>query len=293
MHSIERQIVYLLVVIVLSIPIVFHQSMKPATMKSASRLYEIVDGLERKDDEIALLLLDFGPNTKAENEPQAEVVIEHLLRKRIPFALMTLYAPGEGFLRSIPERVVKRLEAENPENPYEYGVDWVNLGYRPGMSIFIQQVAKSKDLREELKQDKFGSPLKDIPLFKKIKTIKQVSLLAQFTGLVGVFDIYVQFFQQEGFVPVFGHGCTSITIPEAYIYLDSGQLHGLLEGLAGAAWYSKLLTDEYPKREPDSALVTNTALGVGHLIIIFLILVGNLREYYLSRKQRSLEAASR
>ncbi|MCI5064255.1 hypothetical protein MRY87_00870 [bacterium] len=285
MHSFERQIIYLLVMLVVSIPIVMKQSMKPAKMKSADTLFQMIEGLPvdhsgGAPEEIALLALDFGPNTKAENEPQAEVVIEHLLRKRIPFALLTLYAPGEGFLTSIPERVIERLQKEDPGVRYEYGRDWVNLGYRPGQALFIQTLAKSKDLRSELKKDVFGSPLKDIPLFQNIKTIRQIHFLAEFTGLVGIFDFYVQFFQQDGFVPLFGHGCTSITIPEAYIYLDSGQLNGLLEGIAGAAWYSKLLKDAFPKRPNDDALVTNTALGVAHLVIIFLIFVGNIREGY-------------
>jgi hypothetical protein len=293
MHSFERQIIYILVMVIVSIPIILRQSMKPAKMKSAAILFEMVETLEAKEDTIALLALDFGPNTKAENEPQAEVVIEHFLRKRIPFALFTLYAPGEGFLKSIPDRVVERLERETGET-YEYGVDWVNLGYRPGTSLFIQSLAKSKDLRAELEKDVFGSPLKDVPLFQNIKTIRQVGFLGQFTGLVGVFDIYVQFFQQEGFVPPFGHGCTSITIPEAYIYLDSGQLNGLLEGIAGAAWYSHLLKQQYPERPNDDALVTNTALGVAHLIIIALILLGNIREFVRWYRSRShhLEGAA-
>ncbi|MCB0330318.1 MAG: hypothetical protein KDD70_11650 [Bdellovibrionales bacterium] len=289
MHSLERQIVYLLVIIIVSIPIMLRESMTPADMKSGQTLFDIVDGIEATPGKIAILAFDFGPNTKAENEPQAEVVLEHLLRKRVPVALFTLYAPAEGFLKSIPERVVERLERENPDERYEYGEDWVNLGYQPGMSLFVQSLAKSKDLRAELKRDVFGSPLKDLPIFKDIETIRQVSFLGEFTGLVGVFDIYVQFFQQEGFIPVFGHGCTSITIPEAYIYLDSGQLHGLLEGIAGAAWYSKLLKDEYPNRPNDDALVTNTALGIAHLVIIFLIIVGNGRELFRWLKSRTHE----
>jgi len=258
-------------------------------MKSASTLFNIIDTLEKKEDQIALLALDFGPNTKAENEPQAEVIIEHLFRKRIPFALFTLYAPGEGFLKSIPDRVVERLAQEDSSYQFEYGVDWVNLGYRPGNALFLQSVAKSKDLRAELEKDIFGTPLKNTPIFQRIMTIRQVSFLGQFTGLVGVFDSYVQFFQQEWFIPTFGHGCTSITIPEAYIYLDSGQLNGLLEGIAGAAWYSKLLKDKYPKRPNDKALVTNTALGVAHLMIIFLIIIGNLREVYRWYQRRMVK----
>jgi hypothetical protein len=72
------------------------------------------------------------------------------------------------------------------------------------------------------------------------------------------------------------HGCTSITIPEAYIFLDSGQLNGLLEGIAGAAWYSEVLKKHYPATENRDLLVTNTALSTAHLVLIGLIVLGNV-----------------
>ncbi|MCB0319906.1 MAG: hypothetical protein KDD60_03210, partial [Bdellovibrionales bacterium] len=209
-------------------------------------------------------------------------------------SVSTLYAPGEGFLTTIPKKVVDRLHLEDPTTRYEYGKDWVNLGFRPGGSLFVQNLAKAKDVVSFLEKDVFGTPLSDLSAMNGVRTIEDFSLLAQFTGLVGVFDYYVQFFQKSGFVPTFGHGCTSITIPEAYIYLDSKQLNGLLEGIAGAAWYSKLLSDQYSKRAVDDALVTNTALGVAHLVILGLIIAGNIRElisYLNRRRNRSLENA--
>ncbi|MDC0358444.1 hypothetical protein OAO01_06475 [Oligoflexia bacterium] len=275
-HNIDRRIIYLLVFLAIAIPLLLELSVKPARMKAAEKFFNLVEGLDVNASGVALLAFDFGPNTKAENEPQAEVILEHLMRRRIPVAIMTQYALAEGFLSSVPERVAKRLAREYPGEKWEYGQDWVNLGYRPGMALFIQALAKSENMLEDLGKDAYGSSLTDFEAFKSLKTLEDVKLLAEFTGLVGVFDVYVQFFQKEGYVPAFGHGCTSITIPEAYIYLDSGQLKGLLEGIAGAAWYSELLRNKYPAREADSALIANTALGVAHLVIIFLIIFGNL-----------------
>jgi hypothetical protein len=176
---------------------------------------------------------------------------------------------------------------ENPEVRYTYGTDWVNLGYRPGRSLFIQGLAKSKDLVDYFKKDAFGTSLSDVPAFKRVKTIRDIRLLGEFTGLVGMFDTYVQFFQQGGYIPEFVHGCTSITIPEAFIYLDSGQLKGLLEGIAGAAWYSALLARDNPAREVDEAMLVNTALGVAHLAIIFLIVLGNGMMLYRSMRSEA------
>lgn len=274
--QVDRRLIYLFVFLALAVPMVLGYTVTPARMDAAERFYSVVEELEPEPGDIAFVALDFGPNTKAENEPQAEVVIEHLLRRRIPFALFSLLAESAPFLRSIPERVVARLEREYPGERWVYGTDWVNLGYRPGAGLIIQAIPKSDDLVGLFNNDVRGNDLADLPAFKGVKTLKQIRLLAEFTGSVGVFDYYVQFFQNRETRPIFGHGCTSITIPEAYIYLDSGQLDGLLEGIAGAAWYSEMLQRESPARERDSSTVMNTGLGVAHVVVMLFILLGNL-----------------
>ncbi|RME58195.1 MAG: hypothetical protein D6780_07135 [Candidatus Dadabacteria bacterium] len=274
-----QRLIYISIILVIAAPLYFGYTLKPARMPAAEKLYNLIEEISTKPaykGKVAFIALDFGPNTKAENEPQAEVVIEHLFRKRVPVILFTQYALASGFLKDIPERIAKKLQKENPSQRWEYGKDWVNLGFRPGQSLFIQALAKSDNLPEFFAKDAYGAPLKNYPLFKNVKSIFDISFLAEFTGLVGVFDTYVQFFQKKGYTPKFGHGCTSITTPEAYIYLDSGQLKGLLEGIGGAAWYSYLLKKHYPKRAADSALLINTSLGVAHLAIIFFIVLGNL-----------------
>ncbi|NLF24522.1 MAG: hypothetical protein GX589_02545, partial [Deltaproteobacteria bacterium] len=132
------------------------------------------------------------------------------------------------------------------------------------------------NLAELFAEDVRGNRLVNLPVFKNVRGLEQIRLLVQVTGLYGVLDSYLQFFQKTDYRPIFVHGCTSITIPEAFIYLDSGQLQGLLEGVAGAAWYSELLKQRFPNRAEDSSRVMNTALGIAHLIIILLIALGNL-----------------
>ena len=274
--SIDRRIIYLLVLVALAYPLINKFTIRPARMKSAEKFFEVIKTTKPERDKFAFVAFDFGPSTKAENAGQARIVVEHLMRRRIPVVLFTQYILADPFLKSIPEEIKKNLEAEMPGERWIYGKDWINLGFRPGAGILIQSLPKSKDLAESFTIDAYSTPLKELELFSKPKTLKNISILAQFTGLVGVFDSYVQFFQTSDYKPQFGHGCTSITIPEAYIYLDSGQLNGLLEGIAGAAWYSKLMSDEYPRRTPDEAILTNTGLGIAHLLLIGLIILGNI-----------------
>lgn len=279
MLDFERRIIYFLVIVAISVPLLFDYSVKPAPLVAAEKVYDLVEDIDPKAG-IALVALDYGPNTKAESDSQARVLIEHLMRRRIPIALFSVYPHAEVFLSSSPQEVAEKLMRENPGQTWEYGKDWVNLGYRPGSMLFVEAFAKSDDFVSFLGKDATEAKLSELAVFDGVESIEDISLLAQFTGLTGVFDWYVQFFRTGEYSPPFAHGCTSITIPEAYIYLDSGQLAGLFEGIAGAAWYSELLHETAESREPDAALIINTALGIAHLVIILLIVVGNAREFW-------------
>jgi hypothetical protein len=283
-QNIDRRIIYILVIIALSIPIATGYTLKPAKLKAAGNVYDYIAKVEPKKGQIVYIALDFGPNTKAENESQAEVMIEHLMRKRIPFALFSLYPQAQNFLDSIPKRVSARLNKEAGKEDWKYGKDWVNLGYRAGQDIFVQSIPKAENLVEFFKKDALGNSLSEMEAFKYSKKFEDIIMLGQFTGLVGMLDIYIQYFQKKGYVPPIMHGCTSITIPEAYNFLDSGQLKGLFEGLAGAAWYSELLKEGYPQRLKDTAALMNTALGLGHLLIIALVILGNLFAFISFKK---------
>lgn len=274
--TIDRRVIYLFVALSLSLPIFFNLSLPPAKMETATSFYSEVNKLSGDSHKMVLIASDWGPGTQAENKPQTMLAIEHLMRKRVPFAMISITPYAAPFLENMPRDVAKKLSKENPQERWVYGKDWVNFGYRPGVYIMIQGLAKATDFYEVLKTDAAGTPLEDIPMMAKVRTIKDIAMLMEFTGLVGAFNSWVQFFQSEDYKPPFVHGCTSITIPEAYIYYVSKQIVGLHEGAAGAAWYEKLLTDSYPNREQGIALSINTSLAIAHLMIIGFLILGNI-----------------
>lgn len=274
-ENIDRRILYLLLALSLALPLVSDWIVKPAHMHSADAYYAAVDTLTPSRDKIVLVAVDWGPSTQAENAPQTEVTLEHLMRKGIPFALISNIPYAEPFMNNMPKDIAARLKTETGKD-YVYGRDWVNLGYQPGGVIIIQSLAKAKDLGELLKADSKGTPLKLVPMMKHIKTIENISLLVEVTGSVGMFESWVQFFQTDNYHPPMVHACTSITIPSAHSYLAAGQIVGLFEGVAGAAAYEDLLTAHYPVRKVGSALRMNTSLAVAQLLIIVFIILGNL-----------------
>lgn len=287
----DRRVVYVFVLIALTTPLLLDFGMFPAKMTTAERAHDAVEALPVGDGKVVWIAMDWGPSTQAENMPQTAVFMEHLMRRQIPFCISSITYTAEPFMKSVPQQIADKLNEENAskgiDRRYEYGRDWANIGYRPAPALFVRGLAKSKDVAGYLSVDARGTPITEVPCLAGVKTIRDFSLLAEFTGLVGAFNIWVQFFQTEDYRPAFVHGCTSITIPEAFIYLDSGQIQGLFEGVAGAAYYSQLVKgDDFdPVRNPDLATKFMMSLSLAHLVIIFFIILGNVGLWLQKRSQ--------
>lgn len=272
----DRRVVYLLVLIALLVPLLLKVQLPPAPMHSAQRFFDVIEGLPVGDGRVVMVFFDFGPNSKAENFPQAEVALEHLMRRRIPVVVISQFLQAEPLLESIPAGVASRLMAQHPGETWEYGKDWINLGYRVGTSLFIQGMVKAENLVTYLKRDARGNDLTSFEMLSRVSNLQSISLVAHFSSLTGTLDTILQFFKSDKYRPPLIHGCTSITIPQAYIFLDSGQMLGLLEGVAGAASYSALLDEVYEGRPADRSKLMMTGIGVAHLVVIALVLLGNV-----------------
>lgn len=272
----ERRIIFLLVILCLLPPIVWGIKLPPAPLGTSDAIFDYIQSEpEPNKGTVMVLALDFGPGTAAENKPQAKLVIEHLLRKRIPFALTSIYVLASPFLQELPLEIIEELKKELPDEHWEYGKDWVNFGYLPGGFMEVQSLARAKDWWSHLKTDANGNILSELPIMQSLKNIQNVRALAQITGLVGTFSAWLQFFQTKNHTPVMLHGCTSITIPDAYMYYASKQMNGLFEGIAGAAWYEHRMNQILPDRTIDSAQSVNTGTSFAQILVIVLVVVGN------------------
>lgn len=278
MEDRTRKLIYLFLILSLAFPLFTGYTLKPAPSSSAEMFFNKVESLS--DTGFAFIAIDFGPQSKAENEYQARVVIEHLMRKRVPIVLFSLYILSEPILETLPYKIAKDLEDEYKEKgkdeKWQYGADWINLGYRPGGSLFLQAIAKSDNLQKLFAKDSKGNALRDFPKFSVLRTLQDISFLGEFTALVGVLDSYLQFFKSKDYSPIFGHGCTSITIPESHIYLDSGQIDGLIDGIAGASFYEELLNKKFKSRDRHDISLVNTGVGIAELFIVLLIVLSNV-----------------
>lgn len=270
-EKIDRRVIFLFVAISLSLPIALGITLQPARMKTAQAFYDVVNSLNPSD--FVLVAVDWEPGTKAENEPQTAVILEHLLRKRIKFGLTSLTPLAAPTMEQLPLQIISLLREEFPGQNWEYGKDWVNFGYRPGGSVMVQNLSKAKSIKDLIKTDSKSNPLVDLPALNGVDSIKDIDVLAEFTGSVGALSLWIQFFSGPKLV----HGCTSISIPDAFNFFASGQLQGLFEGVAGAAYYEYLLKSEYKGRsEKNIAIPINSGVSFAQLGVFAFILLGNL-----------------
>jgi hypothetical protein len=291
MIKFDRRYIYLITLLVIAIPKIFGITLPSPRMKTAETAFSLIENTKVEDSKsgsspkkAALVILDFGPNTVGENRPSSSVIIEHLFRKKIPVILYSQYPLSKDLLESIPGDIAKRLNKEKLNYSWVYGKDWVNIGYRPGDVITMQSIASSADFRSFLKSDVRGNFLKDLPMMKDIFTFKHISHVVEITGLTGTLDKVLEYLQSPQHKPIYIHGCTSVVIPEAFIYLDSGQLKGLIEGINGAAWYSKLLKEKYQIKGEDELAILNTMISFAHLIVIAFILLGNMSLFFKKKQ---------
>ena len=119
----------------------------------------------------------------------------------------------------------------------EYGVDWVNLGYRLNAEACMK-VMNDAGMRRRLID---RHPLDNFPLMQQVRSIRDdVDLL--FVTTVGTpgYSTWMTFVTQPLNKPLTG-GASLTMYSGVQHYIRSGQLKGFLGGLRGAAEYEQLV----------------------------------------------------
>src|SRR5438445_9617822 len=113
-----------------------------------------------------------------------------------------------------------------------------------------------------------------------LHNMDQVGLIVEITASE-TYEAWVAFVQGYGGGKPMVFCPTAVMAPEAYQYLDSGQMAGMLTGLKGAIEYEGMV------KQPGRASKQALALSVSHILIIFLIVLGNLGFLAQRRKART------
>ena len=149
----------------------------------------------------------------------------------------------------------------------------------------------AKDIPSMIREDINGTPIGEVPMMRGVRDIHDVGMLVDVTPAATV-PVLIRYIYGIYRTPI-GFACTGVMAPEAFPYLDSGQLVGILKGLVGAADYEKMVgyrgsTTEKLYGYPYLGQATEwmPAQSLAHVLIIVLVVISNVRFFLERRRSR-------
>ena len=265
----DRRVIFILLALSVLIPLLHGPLNLP--VKASPEVRSIYDKIESMSPGSVLLIsIDFGPSTKPELYPMSEALIRHAFAKDLRVVGMTLWIVGIG----VSSELMSRLGSEYGKT---YGEDYVYLGWAPGAFNVI--VGMGQDIYKTFPQDYYGTDTASMPVLQGVRTLRDIDYVVDIaTGDPGIEAWIVYGREKYGFE--LGGGCTAVTAPGMYIYVNSGQINGLMGGMRGAAEYETLI------ERTGQATVGMDVQSVAHLLIIVLIVASNAAYFATKFRQR-------
>lgn len=284
----DRRWLFLIMGLAIVVPLIFPIGLpiKPGPMTKAA--FNSVEALQPGD--VVLLSLDLDPASTPELEPFYRAVVLQLKRKHVKLVVTTTWyqAPPlvERWIREAIETPLAPTYAGYdgpPDSAYKKNVDYVYLGFREGREATILRMGA--DLRQTFDgHADDGTPLDQIPMMTGIKALKDFKLIVDVSaGYPGAKE-YVQYVQARYDLRMIV-STTAVSLTDLTPYYQTGQLDGIVGGLAAAAQYEKLVGVK------GTATAGADVLNVGHGVVILAILLGNL-VYFAGRRNARRRAAS-
>jgi hypothetical protein len=277
--SLDRRIIFLIVGLSVLIPLLKPEWVNlPIRPRPESQIvFNEINKLNEGDR--VLLSFEYGPSTKPEIHPMSIAVLKHLYAKNIQVYGFALWPDG-NFMST------EAFSEVSHDYGKKYGIDYVNLGYKPGAEAVVKGIAS--DIRSLYTVDLKGTPIDDIPMMKDVVNIEGFdfvfSLSAGFPGSTE----WVQYACDPKNIPM-STGVTSIQVTDILPYVENGQIRGILAGMPGAAEYESLVEAALKEMElsvkPGKASGMMAAQSVAHVIIVLFIILGNIT-YYITRKNK-------
>jgi hypothetical protein len=273
-EEILRRFIYLLIALAVIIPLFggggwFGEAELPPG--AATDFYNNIQNLP--SDSVVLLAFDYDPFTAAEMDRLAEPVLWHLMDRKVKLIVVSLLPTGPAIAGNLLDRVT-----QEHYGGYQYGQDYVNLGYIPGQAAALNELAS--DLRALVPQDyRQERPLGELPATQNVNGIQDVHLIIEFAAQQRTLQWWIEQVGSQHQVEIMAAVSAAVE-PTATPYHNSGQLVGLISGLPRAAQY-EMKTNKWPSL----AIVSVDAQSVAHLAILALIVLGSLASLVSTRRK--------
>lgn len=264
--DLDRRWIFLAVGLSVLLPLFIRVGFPLKASPYVKSFYETIEAVP--DSSLVYLAADFDPGSMPELYPMLEAALHQCFRKNLKVIVGSLWPACpplvDRALRDIAVGVYGKRD----------GIDFVNLGFKEGREAVMVRLGAS--IPDTYPLDARGRRVEEIPIMHGIRNFRQMALIINVSaGYPGTKE-WVQQVRTRFDIAMVA-GCTAVSAPEYYPYVQAGQLTGLLGGLSGAAEYEDLLG------KPADAARGMDAQSVGHLMILTFIVAGNLLALGLRR----------
>jgi hypothetical protein len=267
LEKLDRRWIFLIIGLLVMIPLLFPLALPLSVSPPVKGFHDAIEKLP--NGSTVLMSCDYDPGGRPELMPMTQTALRQLWSKDCKIVVTVLWDGGPGLV----DGILRSVAAEFPNK--KYGVDWVNLGYKEGREAVM--VLMGQGIANAFPKDYGGNDTRSLPLMARVRDYSSFPLLVSISaGYPGTKE-WVQQVQARFHLPMVS-GCTAVSAPEYYPYLQSGQLLGLLGGMAGAAEYEKA------REEKGTATRGMDAQSMAHFFVAFMILLGNLVQWTKRRQ---------
>ncbi len=265
--DIDRRIIFVLVLVAVATPLLMGTVLPITPTKEVQAAYDEIE--KRAAGDVVLVSFSYGASTVPEMQPMARAILRHAFRRNLKIVAICLWPDATGLAQEVLEDMAAEFELQ-------YGVDYTFMGYKPGNFSVILNMGQ--DFHSAFPQDNWGAKANELELTRPLRSLKDFDLVFDLAAGDSIEFWWIPYGQEKFGFP-FAAGCTAVMAPDLYPFLDSGQLNGLLGGLAGAAEYETLI-DHF-----GTASKGMSAQSFAHLIIVAFVIIGNAA-YFISRRTR-------
>lgn len=272
--KLDRRWVFLLIALAVLIPFLKPLRLPISVTKPVQDIFDEVESIPPEGPPL-LIGTDYAPATAPELDPMLHALLRHCFSTKRRVMLLALYAEGAGMAKA-------GLDFVLPEFPdAQSGVDYVFLGYQPGISAVV--LSLGEEIRRAFPTDAYNVPLDSLPMMADIHNYDDIAFMMDLSGssipMTWVMYAGARYGQRIGV------GTTAVSAAQYYPFLDTGQFRGMLGGLKGAAEYEKLIRKAGYTKARETATIGMDAQSVAHLVILFLIIIGNV-SFFASKSHR-------
>lgn len=262
--DVDKRILYVVLVVMLSIPILSPLGLPLTLGKETKDTYDTIGRVP--EGSTVLFLAEIAAYLFPELGPQVIAISQHCFNRNLKVVYVSFrQVEGPTILESL---VLSKLDFRGAK----YGEGYVDLGYFAGLEVSM--AAFASDIYALVKEDYRKNSLDKLPIMKNLKTAKDFQLLV----IIGVADEPVRQFGRFGIPTVVG--TYAVVAPEVYPFYAAGQVKGILVGIRGAAEYELLV------KKPGLAVASMDAISVSHVLVLVLIVIGNVGYLYERRRKK-------